>query len=397
MTFKAQLVFGFFQQHLKAIFASLFAIIVLAGIILGFSFVNQNPMININGSTTVLPVLENLGWTYWQKFHIKIAVNAGASTTGIHYATTNLTNVGMSSRFPNTSEYQTAAWQEMTTIPLAYDGIVFGINPTGLTFQNKNYVLTPQAIANIYSGVDQYWDQVPDLGCLTHQRINLISREYGSGTRDAFYQALTNYQVGIDQASLPDYAYIATSNGALTTILNNIGGTIGYFSVGYMQNLDPKIKIASLKTSNGTIYPFTTMSINEIKWQIFSQGVNRVNDVNAYNFWHNMILVINTDQLLFNPTILNFLTWIFDENDPSHPNAIAVDHMGYIPLSGYKSPTPPSTDPTVNIDPTMFFYLNSHWMTQTEFLQQMIVYPDSNWQQKFPARFNINRIDWWNP
>jgi phosphate transport system substrate-binding protein len=192
----------------------------------------QGGAVNIVGSTSIQPFAEIEAQAF-QKSHPGefVDVQGGGSTAGLQAAATGIAEVGMCSRGltekeeAETFQVKTAAANGsvaeqvvhyQATI-IARDGlavIVHGTNPVSN--------LTLEQIRQIFAGDTTNWSELggPDAP------IRLITREEGSGTREAF-QKLVMHKTRISRKALTQ-----ESNGSVKELVKNDPCGIGYMSLG---------------------------------------------------------------------------------------------------------------------------------------------------------------------
>ncbi|MDD3408410.1 MAG: substrate-binding domain-containing protein [Methanobacteriaceae archaeon] len=147
-------------------------IVIIIALLLVVPGMNVQRM-DIVGSTSVQPLAEELADAYdTNHSDIKISVQGGGSGMGIRSTHQGIADIGMSSK-----ELDSSDKQNITEVELGKEGIVIGVN-------NGNNIsdLSSSQIKGIFNGNITNWKEVggPD------QEIHVITREEGSGTRDAF-------------------------------------------------------------------------------------------------------------------------------------------------------------------------------------------------------------------
>ncbi|URM52781.1 substrate-binding domain-containing protein [Mycoplasma sp. SG1] len=315
----------YFKNQKKSLLYLFFLFIVFLAFLLTMVFPSGN-VIFANGSTTVLPLLENLGYKYFNDTNeTKIGVSGGGSTVGINFIMNKLTNIGNASRNPEDVEYKTSTWKnnQLSTFPIAYDGIIFGVNAKGVNI-SPNDVFTIDVLYKLFSGKAKTWKDVfPDCNPVP---VYLISRENGSGTRDSFYNAMKAY--GHPDMKLPDSKNlsISNSNGLSLSILSMMKGSIAYLPLSYINIIKsnynfidlPKIKYNTQSTD--VIDP----NSKNVSDDIFKNGVLHPNDPNYYLFWHPLNLIISLEDAK-KKYLFDFLNWILGPKGKS-----IVDDQKYI-------------------------------------------------------------------
>jgi phosphate transport system substrate-binding protein len=177
----------------------------------------------IAGSTSVQPFAEKLAEVYMHRHpQARIDVQGGGSSAGIYAATHGAADLGASSRELIGGE------KKLIEIPIAYDGIAVIVHPSNpLT----NISLTQ--IRKIFSGAVKNWSF---LGVPPHA-IDLITREEGSGTREAFEHLV------MGKHEITPAALVQDSNGSVREIVAGDPYSLGYISAGLV---DDRVKALSI-------------------------------------------------------------------------------------------------------------------------------------------------------
>ncbi len=183
----------------------------------------QNAMC-IAGSTSVQPFAEKLAEVYMRQHpQIRIDVQGGGSSAGIFAAQQGAADLGASSR------ELTAKEKDLQEIPIAYDGIAIVVDK-----QNSLTNLSLNQVRQIFQGEITDWGQ---LG-LTPHPIDIITREEGSGTRNAFEEMVMG-----QHAEITPIALVEDSNGSVREIVANDPYAIGFISMGLV---DARVKALSV-------------------------------------------------------------------------------------------------------------------------------------------------------
>ena len=172
--------------------------------------------LSISGSTSVGPLAEKLADKYVEIKDIKIEVNQIGSSAGITNATSGVSEIGMSSR--DLKEEEKANGLKETII--AYDGIVVVTHPS-----NKVKDLTMEQVKQIFTGEVTNWKELGG----DDMEIVVVSREDGSGSRDAF-QEIVDYS----SSELVRSAIIASGNGNIKTTVAMNKHAVGFISFEYI-------------------------------------------------------------------------------------------------------------------------------------------------------------------
>jgi phosphate transport system substrate-binding protein len=174
----------------------------------------------IAGSTSVEPFAEKLAEVYMRQHpQIRVDVQGGGSSAGIFAAEQGAADLGASSRELIGKE------KELQEIPIAYDGIAIIVNK-----QNTLANLSLSQIRQIFQGEITDWGQFH----LKAHPIDIITREEGSGTRNAFEEMVMG-----KHAEITPMALVQDSNGSVREIVANDPYAIGYISMGLV---DQRVK-----------------------------------------------------------------------------------------------------------------------------------------------------------
>jgi phosphate transport system substrate-binding protein len=186
--------------------------------------IGNGETITISGSTSVGPLAEKLAMKYEELVNVKIEVNQIGSSAGIANAMNGVSQIGMSSRDLKQVEMNSG----IEELVIAYDGIVVVAHPT-----NPVKDLTMEQIKQIFTGEITNWKDVGG----KDMEIVVVSREDGSGSRDAFQEI-----VGYKSGQLIRNAIIASGNGNIKTTVAMNKHAIGFISFEYID--------ASISTMN---------------------------------------------------------------------------------------------------------------------------------------------------
>ena len=174
--------------------------------------------ISIAGSTSVGPLMEKIQEKYEEENNnITLEIQQNGSGAGIKDVISGISEIGMSSRELKDEEKTSV---QGTTV--AYDGIALLVNPENTV---KNISL--EDVKKIYTGEITNWK---DLGG-DDSPIVVVSREEGSGTRDAFQEI-----VGYESEELTKDATISDGSGAVKTTVAGNKNAIGFASFEYIDN-----------------------------------------------------------------------------------------------------------------------------------------------------------------
>ena len=198
---------------------------------------NDTPVtITISGSTSVGPLAEKLAEKYKAAHsNVTIEINQVGSSAGITNAIDGVSQIGMSSRDIKDEE-KASGLEELV---IAYDGIAVAVNAN-----NGVKELTLDQVKQIFTGEITNWKEVggDDL------EIVVVSREDGSGSRDAFQE-----KAGFESEELIENAIIANGNGNIKTTVAGNKQAIGYVSLEYIDDSISTINIDNVEPTAANI------------------------------------------------------------------------------------------------------------------------------------------------
>lgn len=187
--------------------------------------------IAISGSTSVGPLAEKLAYKYEENNDVKIEINQIGSSAGITNAINGVSEIGMSSRDLKQEEVDSG----LQEIVIAYDGIVVVTHPS-----NKVKDLTLEQVKKIFTGEVTNWKEFGG----DDMEIVVVSREDGSGSRDAF-QEIVDYSSG----ELVRSAIIASGNGNIKTTVAMNKHAVGFISFEYVDESISTIDIDGVEAT----------------------------------------------------------------------------------------------------------------------------------------------------
>lgn len=189
--------------------------------------------VSIIGSTTIQPVVQSIADEFSKaNENISVEIQGVGSSAGIKAAVDKTADIGASSRELKEEEKASGLTEHI----FAYDGIAVVTNKAN-TVEN----LDMETVNKIFSGEIKNWSEVGG----NDAEIIVISRESGSGTRDAF-EELTELQKEVNGkkvSALREDALISEGNGAVKAGVASKENSIAYLSLGYV---DDSMKIVNI-------------------------------------------------------------------------------------------------------------------------------------------------------
>lgn len=197
----------------------------------------QDKNIVIKGSTTVLPIAQEVAEAYMKEYpEVKITISGGGSGNGIKALIDGTTDIADSSRFIKDKEVKMAVENGQYPVPfaVAYDSIIPVVHPS-----NTVDDLTLDQVRQIYMGKIKNWNELggPD------KKIAVISRDTSSGTYEVWEEKV------MGKERIFPGAMLQASNGAIVTSVAKNGNAIGYIGIGY---LNDEVKALTVDGVEGT-------------------------------------------------------------------------------------------------------------------------------------------------
>ena len=203
---------------MKRLLAS--SLLLLAG--LSLPGVARAADISINGSTTVLPIMQKVAEQYMAEHpDAKLALSGGGSGNGIKALIDGLADVAMSSREIKSGEVDQAKAKgvDPKQIAVAVDAIVPVVHP-----DNKVGELSLDELRGIYMGSITNWKDVGGADA----RIVVVSRDTSSGTYETWETMVMKGE------RVAPSALLQASNGAVVQAVSKNPNAIGYIVIGYL-------------------------------------------------------------------------------------------------------------------------------------------------------------------
>jgi phosphate transport system substrate-binding protein len=176
--------------------------------------------VQLAGSTTIQPHAELLAKSFQaNNTNIKVFVQGGGSSAGVTAVGMGTADIGMSSA--NLTASQLSLYPNLKPVPIAVDGIAIIVNP-----QNPVNNLTLNQVRDIFSGSISNWNQVGG----PNQKINIVNREAGSGTRDGMQKIV------LKGSRFSSGGITQSATGAVRSYIAGDPNAIGYISFAEVDN-----------------------------------------------------------------------------------------------------------------------------------------------------------------
>lgn len=208
----------------KIILVSLIAVFV--GLLFaGCKPSQQSVSMTIDGSTTVLPIVQKAAETYMNEHSdVNISVQGTGSGNGIASLIDGTTDIADSSRDITQDEIDRAKANGVNPYEtaIAHDAISIVVNP-----DNTIDALTVDQVKSIFTGQITNWKEVngPDMP------IIVVTRDSSSGTYGSFLELALG-----KGANITDKAIVQASNQTVKNTVATTKGSIGYIGLGYVDS-----------------------------------------------------------------------------------------------------------------------------------------------------------------
>lgn len=205
-------------------------IILFFFLIVGFSSAKEK--INIQGSTTVLPIIQIMAEEFMNDHpEYEVTISGGGSGVGIAALIDQITDIAMSSREIKENELQKARDKglDIHEYTIAFDAIAIIVHTNNDPIDQLDSV----TLKKIYTGFIDNWK---DLGGYDRPMV-VISRDTNSGTFEIF-----NDHILKGEEMAPQVLRLTSNRPILDEVSKNLNA-IGYVGFGY---LTPQVKVLTL-------------------------------------------------------------------------------------------------------------------------------------------------------
>ena len=207
---------------------------IVAAFLLMASTALADTTIKVDGSTTVLPIMQKVVEAY-MKAHpdVKISVSGGGSGNGIKALIDGGTDIAMASRAMEQKEIDLAKTKNVTAnqIICAIDAIVPVVNPA-----NKLSEITLAQLKDLYMGKITSWKDLGGDG-----PVVVISRDTSSGTYET-WEGLVMKKERVFPGAL-----MQASSGAVVQAVSKNKNAMGYVGIGYLDASTKGLKVDGIE------------------------------------------------------------------------------------------------------------------------------------------------------
>lgn len=187
------------------------SVLLFLALCLGLAACSRPPAgVRIAGSTSIQPLAEMLAEAYARQGGGRVTIQGGGSTAGLQALQTGVATLGAISRRLTPDE----SAQGLLPHIIGYDVLTLVVHPT-----NPVDGVTPDQLRRLFAGEIRDWAALGgDAG-----RVHLVSREAGSGSREAFREMV---------GPVSPKAIIQNSSGAIRVAVMHDPRAVGYVSLG---------------------------------------------------------------------------------------------------------------------------------------------------------------------
>jgi phosphate transport system substrate-binding protein len=191
----------------------------------GISAPQKAAVVKVAGSTTVMPLVEASAEEFNRiQDGVRVSVSGGGTGVGIKNVAEGLADIAMSSRDVKPEEIASYG-DRFVEFLVAYDAIALVVSDP--IYEAGITDLSREEVRAIYSGDVANWK---DLGG-PDERIYVVAREVGSGTRDTFNAMV----MGREEAETPGVTTYHGSNAEVKTAVTRSDKAIGYVGMNYLE------------------------------------------------------------------------------------------------------------------------------------------------------------------
>lgn len=191
----------------------------------------------INGSTTVLPVMQKAGEAFMaDNPDITLSISGGGSGNGIKALNEGLCQVAMSSRDIKQSEKELGVKNGVNAVrtAIAVDALIPVVH-----LENPVQNLSAAQLKDIYAGKITNWKDVGG----NDGKIVVISRDTSSGTYETWEEII------MKKEKVAPSALLQASNGAVVQAVAKNRRAIGYIGFGYLTDSLKKLDVDGIEAT----------------------------------------------------------------------------------------------------------------------------------------------------
>jgi phosphate transport system substrate-binding protein len=191
--------------------------------------------LTVAGSTTVLPINQECARLLMEANpDLRISLSGGGSGHGVKSVGAGEIDIGAASRDVKAAELE--QYPDLKPVAIGKDSVAIVLHP-----HNTINELTLEQAAQIFSGEITNWEDVGG----ANAAIRVITREEGSGTRETFEK----YVMTPFDKEVAGKASVKGSNGEVRATVSSDASSIGYVSLGYVDNTRKAVTVGSIEAT----------------------------------------------------------------------------------------------------------------------------------------------------
>ncbi len=205
------------------------------------SVAEEPSRLRVEGSTTLLPVVQALGRAFGRaRKEIDVEIHGGGSSHGFATLLESDADLAASSRFISAEELARASREGVYLVPfrVAYGAIVPVVHKT-----NPLRSLSLDQLGQIYRGEVSNWKQLGG----ADRKIGRVSREPDSGTFQVWQQLVVG-----EEAQLTDVRTVTSSSAVVRRVADH-RGAIGYIGLGHLNANVKPLRVNGVMGSLGNV------------------------------------------------------------------------------------------------------------------------------------------------
>ncbi len=199
----------------------------------------QSERLVITGSSTVAPLVAEIGKRFEADAGVRVDVQTGGSSRGIADARNGLADIGMASRALGAAE------DDLTGFTIARDGICVIIHR-----DNPITELSDPQVVDMFTGRLTHWDSLGG----EDRRITVVNKAEGRSTLELFLK-----HFALDNRDVKASVVIGDNEQGIKTVAGN-PGAIGYVSIGAAEHAAARGVAIKLLPMSGIAASTATLS-----------------------------------------------------------------------------------------------------------------------------------------
>lgn len=227
------------KKYMKQIFIFLMVMFLQTGFCMANElevFKGEKGILRISGGTAHIPVMKEAAKKIMTfNSNIQIIIAGGGSGAGIKQVGEGLVDIGNSGRKATEAEINKYG---LIMHKWAIDGVGPVVNP-----KNRVKALSSQQLQDVFAGTITNWKELGG----DDRPINVYTRDAASGTRSVFWKK------ALKKGDITNRANVVVSNGAMKTAVNNDPYSIGYVSVGFIDENVAAVSLDGIKPTLASV------------------------------------------------------------------------------------------------------------------------------------------------